>query len=185
MLAALLYLLIVPPIYTAVSVIHVDPRQQREITSETVLSGIGADAAAVDSHLELIRSTTAARTVVQQLGLLHDPEFSRPSLIALVLETVLPDWGDENPVAAARRHRNKVIGRFREQLSVRRRGLTYIIEVRFDSVDAEKAALIANALADAYLDDQLATKKWLTERIAKLRGRVSDSERAVARINTR
>ncbi len=94
MLAGLLYLLIAPPIYTAVSVIHVDPRQQRVITSKTVLSGIGADAAAVESQVELIQSTTAARKVIEQLGLLHDPEFSRPSLLKLVLEAVLPDWGD-------------------------------------------------------------------------------------------
>ena len=184
MLAGLLYLLIAPPVYTAVSVIHVDPRQQRAIASETDLSGTGADAAAVESQIELIRSTAVASTVVEQLGLLHDPEFSRPSLLARALETVLPAWGDEDPVAAARRHRNMVIVRLLEQLSVRRRGLTYLIEIRFDSVDAEKAALIANALAGAYLDDQLATKsntaKWLTERIDKLRGRLSDSERAVA-----
>ena len=47
MLAGLLYLLIAPPVYTAVSVIHVDPRQQRAIASAFDSSGTGADAANV------------------------------------------------------------------------------------------------------------------------------------------
>ena len=106
MLAALLFLLIVPPTYTAVSVIHVDPRKQRVISSEAVLSGIGPDAAAVESQVELIRSTTAAAIVVKQLGLLNDPEFSRPPLIQLILKAVMPYWSDQDPVKTARQQRN-------------------------------------------------------------------------------
>ena len=189
MLAALLFLLIVPPTYTAVSVIHIDPRKQRVISSEAVLSGIGPDAAAVESQVELIRSTTAAAIVVKQLGLLNDPEFSRPPLIQLILKAVMPYWRDQDPVKTARQQRNEVIVRFLDHLTVRRRGLTYIIEVSFDSVDAEKASMVANAISDAYLNDQLAIKvdatsrasKWLMERIDALRDKVRDSEQAVTR----
>lgn len=186
-LVAVLYLLVVPPVYTGVSVIHIDPRQQRVTASQSVLSGIGADAAAVESQVELIKSTTVAGTVIDQLGLLEDPEFSAPSLIGYVKRLILPKWGTDD-AAAAEKLRNKVIVRFQDQLSVRRRGLTYIIEVKFDSVDPKKSARIANAIADAYLDDQLSLRtdaatsasNWLTGRMEELREKVRLSERAVA-----
>ena len=187
-LVAIAYLLVVPSKYTATSIIHVDPRQQQVISSKTVLSGIGADAAAVESQVELIRSTAAVAKVVQRLNLLDDPEFSNPSLSELVLDALLPDRGRPDAEKAAIVRRNKAIARFRDQLHVQRRGLTYILEVSFESVDAEKAARIANMLADVYLSDQLAIKsdattsasKRLTERIDTLQNRLRVSQRAVA-----
>lgn len=44
LLLATAYLLLVPPTYTATSILLIDPRQERVLTSEAVLSGIGADA---------------------------------------------------------------------------------------------------------------------------------------------
>jgi succinoglycan biosynthesis transport protein ExoP len=120
-LAAVIYLLVVPQTYTVVSVIHIDPRQQRVIKSEAVLSGIGADAAAVERQVDLIKSTAMTHAVIEQLGLTDDPEFTSPSLLGSVLKTVLPDWGNDGTEAAAERERNNVIARFQDQLGVHRR----------------------------------------------------------------
>jgi polysaccharide biosynthesis transport protein len=67
------------------------------------------------------------------------------------------------------------------------KGQTRLLVLQFTSADPVKAARIANALADAYIADEMdvryeATRRatqWLTEKIAELRRNVSESERAV------
>ena len=80
-----------------------------------------------------------------------------------------------------------VMSAFQSRLRVRRIGLTYVIEISFDSYSAENAARIANAVADSYIVDQLESKyeatrrasSWLQDRIKELRDQVSSAERAV------
>ena len=64
---AIAYILLVPQNYSATSVILIDPRQTRVISSEDVLSGIGSDRAAVESQVELIESSALAERIVDQL----------------------------------------------------------------------------------------------------------------------
>ena len=81
------------------------------------------------------------------------------------------------------------IDKVRKATQVRRVGLTYAIEITFSSPDAVKAAKIANALAQAYLTEQLEAQfeaarraaDWLSERLVGLRETVEQSSRAVAR----
>ena len=123
MVVAVLFLM--TPRYTASNVLIVDPRQQRVLQSEAVLAGIGADAAAVESQVEVIQSTTLAHSVIDRLGLAEDPEFTRPSLMervaALVVDKVVP------PDVQAQR----VLAKFAANLKVQRRGLTYVLEISF------------------------------------------------------
>ena len=74
-------LAILPPKYKAVTVVLVDPRQPRVTASEAVLSGIGADAAAVESQVELIQSSALGKRVIARLALDQDPEFANRSLL--------------------------------------------------------------------------------------------------------
>ena len=76
---------------------------------------------------------------------------------------------------------------FRSNLSIRRVGVTYVLEISYRSPDPAKAAQIANAVADAYINDQLNTRYqaarrasiWLQERIAELRNQSNTAARAV------
>jgi capsular exopolysaccharide synthesis family protein len=80
-----------------------------------------------------------------------------------------------------------VVANFLKKLDVSRGGRSFAISVDFTSTDPAKAARIANAVARAYVDRQLAGKEtatseatqWLTERVEQLRDRVLTSERAV------
>ena len=180
-LAAIAYLLLVPPTYTAMSVVLIDPRETRVISSEDVLSGIGSDTAALESQVELIESTTLAGRIVDELKLEEDTEFAPGPLRRWLVGT----FGTK---ARAAHERNKVVEQFRRRLNVNRRGLTYVFEVGFTSEDAAKAARIANAVTNAYLDDQLGAKHdattkasdWLEERVETLREAMRDSDQKVA-----
>ena len=76
---------------------------------------------------------------------------------------------------------------FQNRLSIRRIGLTYVIQISFRSYSPDRAAQIANAVADAYIDDQLESKYqaarragvWLQQRLRELRDQASTAERAV------
>ena len=65
--------------------------------------------------------------------------------------------------------------------------MTYVIEVEFQSIDPDRAAQIANAVADAYVVDQLEGKyqtigkatAWLQDRLNELRVQASAAEHAV------
>ena len=185
-IAAAAATVIVPAKYKATTIVLVDPRQQRVTNSEAVISGIGSDAAAVESQVELIESSSLARKVVARLNLDQDPEFAAASLLERLTEAVLPA-GPESQRLAERRI-SSLVSKFQKNLSVRRRGLTYVLEISFSSTDAAKAAHISGAVADAYLDDQRQAKAditarasgWLGDRIEEMRERVRASERAVA-----
>lgn len=82
----------------------------------------------------------------------------------------------------------QAIQKIRGATQVRRVGLTYAIEITYSSADPIRAAKIANALAQAYLTEQLeaqleAAKRaadWLSERLVGLRQNMEQSSRAVA-----
>ncbi len=183
LLAALAYILFVTPSFVATAMILSDPRQERVVNSEAVLPGIGTDVAAVESQVELLSSPELVRHVMTKLDLFSDPEFTEPSLVTRIKQSVF----GSKPKGQAEQE-NVAIERFRKALDVARRGLTYVLEVSFTSDDAVKSARIANAVANAYLEDQMRQKKeattgageWLNSRIAELRANVTKSERAVA-----
>ena len=76
---------------------------------------------------------------------------------------------------------------FAKRLTVRRMGLSYIIQISFQSLDPQRAADIANAVADKYITDQLEGKfeaarragVWLQDRLRELREQALTAERAV------
>jgi capsular exopolysaccharide synthesis family protein len=186
-LVAGIALVVIPPRYKATTVVLVDPRQQRVTNSEVVISGIGADAAAVESQVELIESSALARKVIERLKLAQDPDFANVSVLEQIGEGLLALVGQAPPNTEERRL-NRLVYKFQNGLSVRRRGLTYVLEMSYTARTPAKAALISGAVADAYLDDQRAAKAeitarasgWLGERIEAMRGQVRDAERAVA-----
>src|SRR5690606_25645655 len=146
----------------------------------------GADAAAVESQVEVIESPTLALRVIEREKLESDPEFVERGMVARLAELLFigrhPPGQDE-----AARLRAAVIDALRERMRVKRRGLTYVLEIRVTSQSPQKAARLANAVADEYLAGQLAAKYratkraslWLGSRLEELREQVRGAERAV------
>ena len=186
MAVTLAALVLVPPRYTATAVVLVDPRQHRIAPAESVLPGIGTDAAAVESQVELIESIALIRGVVERLGLAEDAEFARVSLVDLAIRSVWPKRASSPAQADLIERTTHAV---RQNLTVRRRGLTYVLQVDFSSASPTKAARIANAIAEAYLAEQVRARSdattsaagWLEERIAEQREKVRAAEEAVAR----
>lgn len=188
------------PLYTSTASVMIDIRQTEVMDFEAVLSGLPPDSAAVDTEVEIIRSRALAEKIVDLLELEEDPEFNgrlrEPSGMAAFKNSLLgfvsllrPDQvsGVSDPEYTDRLIREEVISAVQNRLSVRRAGLTYVIDISFESEDPRKAAQIANAFADQYLVEQLEAKfdatsranSWLNDRLEVLRDEVRAAESAV------
>src|SRR5271155_4350267 len=176
-------LLILPQKYQATAIVLVDPRDPHVTDTPAVLAGIGSDAAAVESQVEIIQSSILVGKVVNSLNLANDSEFATASFWDSLTGSL---FGHDRGVIEQTRQ-TRLIYKFQRNLTVVRRGLTYVIEIDFTSQDPAKAARIANAVAEAYLADQRDTQgnmnarasEWLDSRIGQMRDTVRRSDEAV------
>jgi uncharacterized protein involved in exopolysaccharide biosynthesis/Mrp family chromosome partitioning ATPase len=82
---------------------------------------------------------------------------------------------------------------FQKNLAVSRISVSYVIEITFSSGDAERAAQIANATADAYLREQVLSKiaaiqqgnAWLEGRLNELRRKLNVATQAAQAFRAR
>jgi polysaccharide biosynthesis transport protein len=119
-------LIVIPPKYLATAVVIVDPRQLHVTDTPTVLTGIGADGAAVESQVEIITSTALARKVITAMKLEDDPEFSRTSWWDEISNGLQGLFGGD-PGALQRTKEGRLISNLQKNLIVRRRGQTYVL----------------------------------------------------------
>lgn len=182
------YLMTAAPSYTALATMIMDTRKFQVMQQQSPVTDAPVDSSAVESQVEILKSENVALAVIRDLKLADDPEFvgSRTGAAGAVLDFVSGLFTRRAPLSEFDRTR-RAVRTFQKQLDVRRRGMTYVIEISFRSLDPERAAQIANAVADAYIVDQLdskyqATRRasvWLQDRIQELRSQASNAERAV------
>lgn len=64
------------PRYTATTYIEINPRQTRVVDFEAVLSGLPADVATLETEMQILRSRSLAKKVIDKLRLDRRPEFN-------------------------------------------------------------------------------------------------------------
>jgi capsular exopolysaccharide synthesis family protein len=188
--AGVVYLVVTPTRYTASSLLLFDTRQTPPFQSQSYPNSV-ADSAYVDSQLEILKSESIARSVIRTQNLLSDPDFASQgsgvlNIVGMAVNSLLGAGTGE----ASREFDQwrRAIARFQANLTIKRIGSTYIIQVGYQSPDANKAALISNAVTHAYIIGQLGSKlqaaryadAWLQERIGTLKTQAQNAERAVA-----
>lgn len=187
------YLLIMRSTYTATATLIIDTRKIQAFQPQSALfSEVPIDSPAVESQLEIIRSDNIARTVIRDLNLANDPEFSRygggltGNFLYYFYSIFEP--GDASQDEIDRR----ALREFSANLSAKRIGVTYVIDVSYRSAKPDRAAQIANAVAEAYINDQLDAKyqsarragNWLSERIQELKQQASSADKSIADFKT-
>ncbi|HEY4848668.1 MAG TPA: AAA family ATPase [Methylocella sp.] len=176
----LLYLFITPPSFTADGTLVIDTHRAQLLQQKPDLGTPTTDAGTVQTEVEVLQSRTISLAVIRDLHLTEDPEFTDGGLLGSLLKLVpgLSASGGKQPDA---------LPAFENRRTVSRVGLTYVMEIEFRSLDPEKSARIVNAIADAYVTEQLdakyqATRRasaWLEDRIKELRMQASVADRAV------
>ena len=191
MLAAALVVLQLTPRYRAETQIMIEPRQQRVVDVEEVLSGLNGERETIESERRVIASRTLAEKAIARLGLGRDAEFNpalreaHPLLRMLkplvgappdgtALGQVSAIWRDlagsgrtgqpQTPEEIFENERARVIDSFLDNLEVLPDGRSRVITIAFTAERPELAARIANTIADLYLVEQLEAKYEATRR---------------------
>ena len=190
--AALVFVMVVQPLYTATATVLIDPRRANIIdlsnSNRAVLSNFNTDDVTTESQVMLIQSVAVLQHVVDSLKLTEDPEFAPPpgffDPIKRLFSTRSPDTGASAEATAKARS----VEFLQKRLKVVRQRSTFLADINVNAWDPAKAAWIANAIAEAYFVDQVRSKydatriatSWLNQQIEGLRTRVFNSEKAVA-----
>ena len=191
-----IYLITARSSFTAQAQMMIDAHKLQVFQQQSILGDVPIDTAQVESQIEVLKSENVASAVIKNLHLTEDPEFvgSGGGLMGTLFSFVLSPFGSDQDQASSEFELNRrAVHAFQDRLSVKRVGLSYVIQIGFQSYDPERAAQIANAIADAYIVDQLeakyqATRRasvWLQDRIKELRDQVSTAERAVVEFKTK
>ena len=139
-----------------------------------------------------------ASTVIRAMGIwrIRLPSCGPNSLLRRVVikelapaKTVQGEGQNKDDPAAAERAITDGINRLRGALVVSSSGRADILNIAITWEDPVRAAQLANAVADAYVVDQLDARLesakrasgWLSDRLIELRGQLGDSEEAVAK----
>jgi succinoglycan biosynthesis transport protein ExoP len=183
------YVFSAAPRYTATAEMIMDTHKLQLFQQQSAAGvDIPVDSATVDSQVEILKSENIALSVIKDLHLNDDPEFIGPGggFIGAVLRLFNTVFASSQPASEFELTR-RAVGRFESGLSVRRLGLTYVIEISYQSLTPNRAAEIANAIADAYVVDALEAKyqstkraaTWLQDRMKELRAQAATAERVV------
>ena len=186
--AAVLYLQQTAPTYTASVDLVIDTRKIKPYEQQSISGENTIDAGTVQTQVEVLKSRDLSLSVIRSLKLAQDPEFvSPPSGLSAAISSVIARFSA--PRAATKASPElRALAAFDKMRSIGRVGQTYVMEIGFQSRDPEKAARIANAIADAYVRDQLDAKyqatlrasSWLKERMQELRAQSVEAEKAVS-----
>ena len=178
--AGLLYLAVTPPRYLASTSILIDPRLGRGVGSDPNQPGFTSDASAVDSQVKLLTSQTVLKRVGKAANLVDDPEFngSQRSLLARLTQAAQPPGVDLKALEDA--------------ITIKRPERTYVIEIQVLARNADKAADIANAVVQAYIEDQVQARveaaesdgRFVRDRLADLQAQIRIAETKVAAYKT-
>ncbi|HTN60154.1 MAG TPA: GumC family protein [Devosia sp.] len=187
LVATFAILLFVPRMYESSAGILVEPRNSgldsAGNTPPASVSGLAAGV--VSSQIELIKSRETLLNVIDQLDLRSVPEFngsgSGPSPLGVISQFL-------GRKAAPANVDETVLANLMARMTVIQERDSAVITVLIRSSDAELAAKIANAVANAHvarrtdlsLSDTAEASGWLGDEIGKLRVSVTDAENAVA-----
>lgn len=213
-----LFLRQMPRTYTAETTLIIQAPETNDVLTDRTaqMSPFRLNDDVMQTEVELLSSTMLARRVVDKLHLENDPEFNfalRPPSKFQQLKARIWPFGSEttaedkepategpeaasgpnlSPMAQAEMQKARIVRIFSSHLQVLAKRRTYVINVAFSSEDREKAALIANTVAELYVLDRLEASfnearqvsTWLGERMGSLQKDALAAESAVEQFRT-
>ncbi|HUI22622.1 MAG TPA: polysaccharide biosynthesis tyrosine autokinase [Methylocella sp.] len=188
-----LYLFTAVPTYVATASMVIDARKVHTLNPQEATRGDAPlDTSAVQTEIELLKSDNVSRAVVNKLDLTKDPEFAGgpPGFVGALIGRVRSLFTTSVPESeeqAKARLAKAVLLTLEDKRTVTRVGQSYVMEISVQSTDPAKAAKIANAIAEAYMEDELNSKYeetrrasvWLQDRLRELRGQAAAQQQAV------
>jgi polysaccharide biosynthesis transport protein len=156
LLMAVLALAVLSPVYTATALLIVEPRGTDVLARENATSNPATENARIDGEVEIVQSEAVLLQVIEDGELLSDTEFGQR--LGLIDRATALFSAAQLDAAPRTDLVQRTLRQLRGALRVERRGMTYLIAISIRSADPEKAATIANLVADVYISNQIARK---------------------------
>jgi uncharacterized protein involved in exopolysaccharide biosynthesis/Mrp family chromosome partitioning ATPase len=177
------------PKFTATAQLYVDPRELQLVDRELAprsqdMSGL---AMVVESQARLITSNNVLLQVIEDTNLDKDPEFGGDSKSKLAI--LLGLFGIEShPANEAQLNQAATLDALNRHIIVKKTDRTFIVDIDVWSYDAPKAAMLANAISNAYLTESRTSQASaarratndLSGRLKELQERLRTAENALA-----
>lgn len=180
------------PVYRATAVVILDTRSGQLLDVNAVVTGLSGDTAEINTEIEVLKGRALLGQVVDRLSLVDDPEFNA-ALVADSwtqqlkdrLRTALPGVAPRPPRAEGW-EREATISALQSRLTVQAVPSSFVFRITVDSGDPQKAAFLANAITQAYIDGQVTQKAAAVDAAtAALSSRVGELEAALAQSEAR
>lgn len=176
--------LLATPIFRASSTLQIEREALNVVNVEGLIPSEGGwNDDFYTTQYELLESRSLAQRVAQDLKLAEHPEYKE----------ALVEVGKDLPPAKRRElQQQSLAGSLLGGLTVTPVRNSRLVQISFDSPDPEFAARVANAWGQAFIASNLErrfdassyARKYLEERLAQLKGRLEDSEKALVDFST-
>lgn len=185
------------PRYEAIATVALDPAPAGLRTGAAPLAVTISDDVRLNTAIAALTSDQLLGDVIAELDLMADPEFNRylnppspyaPDSLRRRIRHLLAGTTDQLPTAAEMAE--KANDNLRGTLQISRRPETFILQIKARSGNPDKAALIANTIAQRYLADlhglQVATGettlRWLSEQVADLEDQLATRQLQISEL---
>ncbi len=192
------YLLLTPAVYKASARILLDTSLDRYLQANKIVDQPAFDETQIGSQVYILSSESIVVPVVRSMKLGYDGEFGgrqpshdsqKSTQIGDFVDAVkkLLGWNAnaDSRIDADTAVEQTAAENVLKRLSVYREDAANVISVNFESEDPNKAANIANAVADTYIASTLKSRfestkiisEWLQDRLTELRVQAEDADR--------
>ncbi|TCM17979.1 uncharacterized protein involved in exopolysaccharide biosynthesis [Novosphingobium sp. PhB165] len=162
--------LLAKPVYVATASVLIEPRKSDTIDLQSVVQGLPADTNVVDTQTQIIASPATSLAVVRQLHLDREADFVGDAALrgtSSARSARQPDALAADPDRSMSTAERRAATILQGLVTVRRQGLTYVIDIAAKSSDPRRATEIANAFAAQYIAMQADHRAGVTEQAAQ------------------
>jgi polysaccharide biosynthesis transport protein len=146
----------------------------------------------LDTQSEILRSDYLAIKVIRDLNLDHNATFYSPNIVTRAINRMKVVWTGSSKQASDEERIDGLVKTFRDGLSVNQVKNSRLVEVSFESRNAQLSALIVNALVRLYLEDAHRSKydstlkaaESLAPELTDLKNSVDKSNKALSDFQT-
>ncbi len=181
------------PIYRSSAKLLLETDKSKVISIEELYSTGQVNDEFYQTQVGILKSRPLAVKLVDELKLATHPAFD--PVVQRQNQKFSINWRDWLPSAwlpppappTADQHYQTVIGTVMKDLSITHIRNSQLVEINFESIDSELAAVVPNKLADIYIDSDLeahlqktkVAAGWLMGRVDELREKLATSEKAL------
>lgn len=180
----------ITPIYRATATLLIESQQANIVSIEEVYGLDGGNSEYFTTQFEILKSRSLAEKVVTKLDLVNHPVFNQPEKSLVPFDLNWREWLPFELPAAEKRVETEatkfrdIVDQFMLGLTISPMRKTQLVNITYESSDAELATLIANTVGESYIESNLDAKlqltlkasSWLSGQLEGLRAELTKAE---------